>query len=100
MTDATQLPVYIQARYRENGVFAEMESDFKSATSRMTDGAKREFGELDRFIKQAVASGGKGARLDLGIDELRAAEAAHERNAAAARVTAQDQLVQIQALPF
>ena len=89
MTDATQLPVYIQARYRENGVFAEMESDFKSATSRMTDGAKREFGELDRFIKQAVASGGKGARLDLGIDELRAAEAAHERNAAAARVTAQ-----------
>ena len=59
MTDATQLPVYIQARYRENGVFAEMESDFKSATSRMTDGAKREFGELDRFIKQAVASGGK-----------------------------------------
>lgn len=89
-SSVTQLPAYIQLRYEENGVFDKLESGIRGVTQDAKQQFSTAFSEIDNIIKKSVNSPrtGSGA-LDLGVPQLRAAQAAHEANAIAARESGQ-----------
>ena len=85
MVDPTQLPAYIQLRYRESGAFDEMQADIRTATATAKTHFDSAFGEIGRTIDRALAAERNYAgSLDLGAARLREVANAQQARAIAA----------------
>ena len=85
----TQLPAFIQLRYSENGVFDKLKSDARSATGDLQRQFDSTFSNIGDTVTKALSvARNQGGSLDLGVNELRAAQGALEARAVAAEEVA------------
>lgn len=76
MADVTQLPAYIQLRYRENGVFDQMEKDAARAADRAKQRFDTAFSGLGDSIRSSLSglNSGRGI-VDIDLGQFRQAQA-------------------------
>ena len=88
-SNVSQLPAYVQLRYRENGVFDQMQTSIRGATDNAEKQFSAAFSSINEQVRKSLSvdRNSVGA-LDLGVGDLKKAAAAQEARAVAAKEVA------------